>query len=137
MKITFCILLLLIAASAEAQQTIDLDTAVMAWTYQGSGHTGFKSKCGPTAGNYTNIVNITDPAARTTSVKGAISGSGVWYCVVVATNSYGDTPASNEINFSAGARPSLSPQNLTVKDAAGIVRVAPSAKAPAAAKKSK
>ena len=100
------------ASSVQAQSvSVDINRAKLSWTWaQGAGGaaTEFRVKCGQTSGVYTRTTIVAHPT-MSVNVKDAITGNGNWFCVVTAANSFGESGASNEIPFVAGAAPSNSP----------------------------
>lgn len=65
----------------------------------------FTVKCGQATGVYTKLTDVSFPN-RILPVRQAITGNGNWFCVVTASNQFGESGASNEIPFAAGAPPS-------------------------------
>jgi len=91
--------------------SVDINRAKLSWTWaQGTGGLAseFRVKCGQTSGAYTNTTVVPYPTL-TINVKDAITGNGNWFCAVTAANSFGESGASNEVPFVAGAAPSNSP----------------------------
>src|SRR5262245_48522437 len=117
MKILITLLVCLFAASAFAQTVhVDLNKASLAWDWvKGTGDdaTGFKTKCGLSAGTYT-IIKSWGPTIRQVNLKDAITTPGKWFCVVTAFNDFGESGPSNEISFNAGAVP-VAPSDLKVQ----------------------
>lgn len=103
------VLFLALAGSVFAQVLIavDIDRQSLAWNAPvGGGAVGeYRVSCGPASGNYTKITPV--PATSTSiPVKDAIDGLGAWFCVVTASNQFGQSGPSNEIAFEAGMKPS-------------------------------
>ncbi len=87
---------------------VDFNKAQFAWTWaQGTGGPVefFVIRCGGTTGGpYLTENIIRDPAARTLPVKNVV-GPGVWFCVAVSGNQFGESSPSGEISFKAGTPP--------------------------------
>jgi hypothetical protein len=103
-------LLLFLPALASAQsQSVDINKASFSWAWaQGTGGSvdSFTIKCGPTSGNYNAFSQITDPTARTLPVKNVVgNNNGNYFCVISASNAFGESPNSSEIFFGVGAVP--------------------------------
>lgn len=108
-KFMLSLLFVVLMASTLFAQTsvaVDIDKATLVWQASvGGGQVGeYKVKCGPTTGNYTQTTAV---VATQTSVpvKNVISGIGVWFCAVTASNQFGESGPSNEISFEAGTKP--------------------------------
>ena len=103
-------------AGAQTLTAVDINKAILSWTWVADGNGGipdtFRMKCGNQTGVYTKITDVAYPT-NSMPVKSAISGSGNWFCVVTASNQFGESGPSNELPFVAGAIPS-SPTSLTV-----------------------
>lgn len=118
MKTVIVFLAILFASSfVEAQTTINVDIAraSLAWDWtQGAGGLpdSFNVKCGQSSGNYTKVTSVAYPTL-TVAISQVITGQGSWFCVVSASNQFGDSPNSEELPFVAGAAP-LSPSNARV-----------------------
>jgi len=98
-----------LATAAEPPAPTDLNKTALAWHWtQGSAGAAeyFRVKCGKAAGAHTLVTTLSSPDARSVPLVTVITGSGLWYCVVTAVNTYGESPPSNEIFFDAGAAPS-------------------------------
>ena len=107
------------SASAFAQQSIavDIDKAALVWTWaQGSGGvaTEFHIKCGTVSGTYTKTTVVTPITTKTLAIKTAITGVGQWYCVATAANEFGESGATAEVGFRAGAVP-VAPGTLVIQ----------------------
>ena len=123
MKLTmfFVLFMLALPATARAQTTIsvDMNKAKLRWTWaQGDPQQfgpveEFRIKCGQVSKTYTKITSV-GPTARELAVSSAIAGSGNWFCVVTAFNAFGESGASNEVPFAAGAAPSAPVNALIV-----------------------
>ena len=120
MKILFSsIFLLVFTTLAQAQTTIavDITRAKFTWTWtQGSGGAvaAFRMKCGATAGNYTLLVSIPDPAARSLALSDVVTSPGKYFCTISAANAFGESPNSNEVSFDAGIAPAA-PAGLSIQ----------------------
>lgn len=105
------ILALLIAAPAYA------DTFTFTWdppTEDTAGHqlselTGYKFYVSSKAGEYTTPIST--PATNTLELEE--NKPGVYFAVVTAYNSAGESTPSNEIQFEVKAKPPAPPKNLT------------------------
>ncbi len=104
-------LILVFSGQAWAQTSIavDIDKATIVWDAwavgQGSKPDTYHVKCGDSTGNY-NHPQVNVPSDRnSTPVKSAIPGIGAYFCVVTASNQFGQSGPSNEINFEAGSKP--------------------------------
>ena len=118
-------LVLLLASSAEAQSSINVNInqarLVWGWVQGAPPEEGipdkFNVKCGQTAGVYTRITEVpfkADPSnTYSLGVRQAIAGTGPWFCVVSAQNAFGESGATNEVPFVAGATASR-PSGLSV-----------------------
>lgn len=107
------------SASAFAQQAIavDIAKAKLVWTWsQGTGGVPaeFRIKCGNTSGSYTKTTPVTNIALRELAIATAINGVGTWFCVATAANEFGESGATAEITFRAGAVPT-SPATLVIQ----------------------
>lgn len=113
MKLFLVLIFLLLPCLAEAQVLrIDLSKATMDWTWtQGTGGVadGFRFACGGATGAYTTVTDLLGATVRSVAVSKVIKGTGTWFCVVSAYNSFGESTPSNEVNFIAGVSPSGSP----------------------------
>jgi hypothetical protein len=107
------ILLLLILCGgflglAQAQQPIDLDRSIFAWDWapgaNGAAPETFRVWCGVMSGNYTLTSEVAYPA-QWLPVRSVVPTVGLYYCVVVAVNSYGPSGPSNEVVMDAGSAP--------------------------------
>jgi hypothetical protein len=106
--VTIVVLLWTQLSFAQTITTVDINAGTMSWTWTpapGDTSTGFRMKCGTTSGNYTIITDL-PLTSQTVLVKNVIKGSATYFCAVVAFNQFGETPRSNEVNFSAGVVPS-------------------------------
>lgn len=105
-----CVLVLAFAGTSWGQQAIAVDIAkaklVWVWT-QGTGGvpTEFRIKCGNSPGTYTKTTVVSNVALRELAIATAITGVGNWYCVHTAANEFGESAATAEVNFRAGAVP--------------------------------
>jgi len=101
-------LFLALAGSVFAQVLIavDIDRQSLAWDAPvGGGAVGeYRVSCGPSSGSYTKITPVPAPATSI-PVKDAIDGLGAWFCMVTASNQFGQSGPSNEIGFEAGMKP--------------------------------
>lgn len=93
-----------------AQQSIavDIAKAKLVWTFtQGTGGvpTEFRIKCGQTAGTYTKTTAVTNIVLRELAIATAISGIGTWFCIGTSANEFGESGATSEVSFRAGAVP--------------------------------
>lgn len=100
--------------------TVDLNKAKLAWDWAPApapldgNPDSFNAKCGKATKVYTVTTPINDPLARTVNLKQIIPSQGLWFCAVTAVNRVGESPASNEVTFDAGAVPAA-PANLRVQ----------------------
>lgn len=95
---------------------VNLDTAKFTWTFtQGTGGVvkEFRIKCGAATKTYTIVFKPIAPTAREQLIKPVITGSGKYFCVVVANNDGGDSPPSNEVSFTTDTPPAA-PTNLQI-----------------------
>lgn len=100
---------------AEAAEPIpvSLEQQSMYWTWaQGTGNpaTEFRVKCGIASGTYTLSKAVPVPASPqaeySQTVKGAVPGAGIYFCVVTAANpslpvGFQESAPSNEVAFRA------------------------------------
>jgi hypothetical protein len=110
MRILIVSLVLLFATPAFAQQSIavDIAKAKLVWTWaQGTGGvpTEFRIKCGTNSGTYTKTTAVTNIVLREVAIATAISGVGTWFCVGTSANEFGESGATAEVSFRAGAVP--------------------------------
>jgi len=102
------------AASAFGQTVpkVSFQKGTLSWDYtQGtSPATEFRMKCGVATNTYTKIT-VVPVTQKVVNVNLAIPAVGTYFCVVTAANEYGESNASNEVNFTAGNAPS-DPTNL-------------------------
>ena len=101
---------------AQTSISVDINKASLEWVFnQGAGGVAdkFNVKCGPSTGQYTKTTERPN-TARTIPIKDAITGIGSWFCTVSAANTFGESPNSNEVSFTAGTVP-VPPTNLTIK----------------------
>lgn len=88
---------------------VDITKAKLRWTHGGATTDapldGFRMYCGKTSGGSDKVTDL-PPTVREFAIRDAITGSGAWFCRVTAFNQYGESGASNEVPFSAGAVPS-------------------------------
>jgi hypothetical protein len=106
---------------AQAQSTIrvNIHKARLEWTWVIGAPPNdgpvewFNVLCGKVSGQYTNITKVADPMFRSIPLAQVIDSSGNWYCAVTAQNSFEESGVSNEVNFVAGATPSI-PTNTQV-----------------------
>ncbi|MFQ5765446.1 MAG: fibronectin type III domain-containing protein [Rhodospirillales bacterium] len=101
--------IVLFASPALAQEfvAVHIDKATIAWDAATGGGTPttYHVKCGDTSGSYKHP-QVDVPADRTTlAVKAAIPGLGRYFCVVTASNQFGESGPSNEISFDVGREP--------------------------------
>lgn len=94
---------------AQTSIAVDIDKATIVWNVwvvgQGSKPDTYHVKCGDSTGNY-NHPQVDVPSERnSTPVKSAIPGIGAYFCVVTASNQFGESGPSNEISFEAGSKP--------------------------------
>ncbi len=73
----------------------------------------FNVKCGTASKTYTKTTVIS-AAVQTANVDLVINGFGTWFCVVTASNGFGESGPTNEVSFLAGAIP-VSPTNLVIQ----------------------
>ena len=110
---------LLWAAPAWAQSTIavDITRARLSWEWTpGTGGLveAFRMQCGPTAGVYTLLVSVPDPAARSLALSAVVTTPGRYFCVVSAMNQFSESANSNEVSFTAGVGP-VAPVDLSIQ----------------------
>jgi len=101
--------------SAQTPISVDMNRARLTWSWsQGAGGPAelFNVKCGTSSKVYTKTMSVKAPTTEL-AVAQAITGSGTWFCVVTASNSFGESGPSNEFPFVAGAVPS-SPSALGI-----------------------
>lgn len=102
-------------AFAQVLIAVDIERQSLAWDAPTTGGAvgEYSVKCGPASGNYTKITPVSPPAT-TLPVKDGIDGLGAWFCVVTASNQFGESGPSNEISFEAGMKPGA-PGNLILR----------------------
>lgn len=108
----FVVVALSLLSVAHAQTvTVDLNKASLAWDWtkgappNDGDPTGFVARCGRQTTVYSANTPINDPISRQAPIRSIVSGQGVWFCTVAATNRYGTSGNSNEVSFDAGAVP--------------------------------
>jgi hypothetical protein len=105
------VLLLSDSATAQTAVSVEISKAQLRWEWtKGSPPNDgdvefFLMRCGNQPGNYIKETAIASPTARSLPIKDAITGSGNWFCVVLAGNQFGESGPSNEVAFKAGTRP--------------------------------
>jgi hypothetical protein len=112
MKILIVLIALLWAGWAEAQSTlsVNINQARLEWNWaKGVAPDDglpdeFLIRCGQ-GGTVTKTTSA-NPIARSLPIKQVITGSGDWHCTVTAANTFGESGASNQVFFAAGALPS-------------------------------
>lgn len=110
--IGFTLIVSALVSPVSAQTVVvDLNKASLAWEWakgqppNDGDPESFLAKCGKVQGVYNVQTPISDPTARTVSLRSILNGQGKWFCVVAATNRYGQSGNSNEVSFDAGAVP--------------------------------
>lgn len=97
--------ILLYSSTASAQAaSVDINKAVLSWTFApgvGSGIVEkFEVRCGQVTGVYTKITTYAATAVAA-NVRDIITGSGNWFCTVAAMNSIPSEVKGNEVPFGA------------------------------------
>lgn len=112
MKLLVMIAVLLAAfispLGAQTVISVDINRAYFTWTWsQGNGGTVdyWTIKCGSNTGSYNKTWQVTDPNVREYPIKTVIGGNGTYYCVISASNQFGESPNSPEVFFAAGVAP--------------------------------
>ncbi len=106
-----------LSLSAQTVINANINTATLQWDWVRGAPPNdgdpleWRLKCGPTSGNYTRTVVIADPAARSVNMRTAIGTSGKYFCVLVPYTLAGESGASSELFFTAGA-PASTPTNF-------------------------
>lgn len=75
--------------------------SALSWTWeQGTGDPAdeFRLKCGESPGNYTRTIALAS-GLRSTLIPGELLTGGTWYCVLVASNTAGESGPTNEVVF--------------------------------------
>jgi hypothetical protein len=102
------VLLAISAATADAQVSVVISRTALFWAWEPAPESGevdeFIIKCGQQAASYTRTVAI-GPTLREVPLKSLITGPGNWFCVVVAANPFGESEASNSVDFVAAGAP--------------------------------
>jgi len=100
-------------AQAQTPPKFNLDSAKFEWDWsQGTGSpaTEWHFKCGSASGNYAILTKLTYAAVPagakySATAKQVLSIPGVYFCVNAASNSYGESGPTNEVNGDFGTVP--------------------------------
>lgn len=87
---------------------VDLSKAKLTWTWAQAGGgpvEKWQVRCGPALDNWPLMVELLDPAARSLPLATIIKSNGSYVCMVRALNSFGTSPDSPTVTFSAGQAP--------------------------------
>ena len=109
---------------AEAQTLPKLNFNTAKWEWQWSIANGGDAKewhwkCGPATGQYTQLVTIVkgSPVAGATyqiPANKLLSSQGIWFCINMASNDFGESPPTNEASGDFGLAP-VAGSSLAVK----------------------
>ena len=102
-------------ALAQTIIAVDITKATLQWDAGAGGGTPtkYRVQCGVAPGAYTLPVQEVPSPIREIPVQVVVTREGAYFCVVTAANDFGESGASNEVQFRAGTAPA-SPQALRV-----------------------
>jgi hypothetical protein len=95
--------------------TVDETTQILSWTWPSSVQVDYLTM------NYRNdptrlTMTPLNPASLSISIRAVVTSGGPWNCELVAADSQGNSPLSNNVSFRASSVvPPIAPNNLTVK----------------------
>lgn len=105
--------MLMFASSVWAQVPtsvlVDFAQAKFRWTWVkevGKGDVEwFTIKCGVSSGNYTITSSVNCPTCRDALVSSVVGVPGKYFCIITASNRFGESGPSSEVSFEAGSAP--------------------------------
>lgn len=106
--------LVAVVAFGQTVVAVDINRAALSWDWSkgtGGDVEAFNLKCGPAPGSYTLppfVVPVPGAPASYTGnvpVKSVVTAPGRYYCIVTASNLFGESGPSNELPFDAGNAP--------------------------------